>query len=279
MRRLRIVRFRSVNPLLATLAFAGCATVSRWTTHRWETDYENAERRARASGRGMLIVYRDGRKNVDAPLEKVLRSRELVLPPYERCELFRPVEADRRYADQFHVQRAPAIILRHPDDTYHAWTGTWAHDDVAAFLAQATPPGSPPRWNAFVSRTVHYRWYETFGGASEAAKQSQKPMLVVVHRAMTPDWPKLNQLLTRPEVFRRFQDVVHCRLVCLNPAARSFDAPFGRMGVPAIAVIHPDGTSAVLEIPTSSDAIVRFADRSLLQASTASSTSASTPIP
>jgi hypothetical protein len=246
---------------LVSIPLFGCQALNRWTVERWETDYVNAERRARAADRTMLILFRDGRKPIDKPLEAIRKSKKVkpLLRPFEWCELYRTAEADRRYADQFHVQRAPALILAHPDDTYQAWTGPWNEADVIRFLTESKPPGSPADRNPYLARKIEYRWFETWRGAQDEARRRGRPTLVAVHRAMTPDWHKLSRLLAQPEVFSRCNDMVHCRLTCLNPLAASYDAPFGNVKVPALAVIASDGTlEAVLEMPGSSAAIVRF---------------------
>ncbi len=72
---------------------------------------------------------------------------------------------------------------------------------------------------------------------------------------------KLRKLLHCREVASRFSDMVHCRIRLAGFSADAFISPYGALKLPAIVIAYPDGTHHSLEFPTSTEAIVRFADR------------------
>lgn len=249
-------------PVLVCL-LAGCSQIDRWDLDPWSTDYETAERRISGTSKSMLVVYQDGRKDRDGALEKVLkdagvkaRSAELV-----RCTLYRSQEKDRRYADQFQIQRVPSLILVHPDDTFHSLTWPFDAQTAVEFLDRSVPPGAPMTRNPLIARDVRYRWYLTQSGAEAAAMAQGKPLLLAFHRAGTADWRKLEGLLKTPVVYRRFEGMVHGQVTQMNPLAKTHAAPWGEVALPALAVVQVDGTHAVLEMPTSVEAVIHFADR------------------
>ncbi|MDO8631603.1 MAG: hypothetical protein Q7R41_14045, partial [Phycisphaerales bacterium] len=205
----------AVVSLCATLD-VGCASsinrAKRWVVGDGAADYQTAERLARESNTGVLILY----TNIDLTREDAMRAAVKGAASgdagkYVRCVLFRDNEPHRRYVAQYGVDRAPALIVVHPDGTYHARNGSMPAEQIADFIASATPPGSRPRLNPYVPRESSYAWNSDFESAERTSRASGRPMLVVLDRWMTRDWRKLRAMLERREVYTRFADMVHCR--------------------------------------------------------------------
>lgn len=252
----------------------GCASsinrAQRWVVGDWAADYQTAERLARESNTGVLILY----TNIDLTREDAMREAAKGAATigdagkYVRCVLFRDNEPDRRYVAQYGVDRAPALIVVHPDGTYHARSGAMSAEQIADFLASATPPGSTPRLNPFIPRESNYAWNSDIESAERMSRASGRPMLVVLDRWMTRDWRKLRAMLERREVYTRFADMIHCRPAdhtrlgrgLLWSSSGSAAARFGVKNLPALVIVEPDGNAQALELPTSYEAIVRFAD-------------------
>lgn len=251
-----------VTVTLMVAAFSGCAKVSRWTVDPLLADYDTVGRRAREEGRPMIVVYRDGRRAIDDPLEKRLRSSRLLRenPKALRCTLYRAYEPDRRYVAQYGVERAPAVILIHPDGTYHATAGNLTIEDLDGFAAAAHPPGMTPTLNPLVPRRVEYEWHGTLAAADRAARTDGKPILVVVTRTMTRDWDTLRPMFHRPEVHRRARDMIHCRIDVWNPFASTWASRWGRLVLPAVVIESADGSHRVIQKPVGYEALVRFLD-------------------
>ncbi|MGB2986794.1 MAG: hypothetical protein WBE26_13050 [Phycisphaerae bacterium] len=250
---------------LVLLSGTGCASVTRLASGGWVADYETAEQRVRESGRELLILYEDTRPGVDGPTEKAFeappvknRTRDFV-----RCKLFKPYEPDRRYVAQFGIHRAPALIVVHRDGTYHARSGSMSAAEIVAFLGEARPPGALPVINRHIPRQPRYNWHRTIEAAEQVSRQTGRHILIVYHRSLSHDWHTLKKLLTRREVYHRFADMVHCRIGLLNPWANAYITPFGALELPAVVIVRRDGTNDVLELPTSYETLVRFADAAL----------------
>jgi len=248
-----------------------------WRLDDWAADYEAAEQRAAEAGAPRVLYFRNGRAAPTDPAFEALRSPEVEsrLSGYVRGTLVQSHEPDRRYAAQFGVQRAPAVILVHPDGTYHAYTGLVGSEALARFIDQATPPGSIPASNPLVPRTYRYAWITDVDAARARSEQLGKPMVVAYERRLIGDARRLDAMLATHEVGLRLADFVHCRVSLLPTFGDSFISPFGAIRLPALVIAYPEGRFDVLEMPTSSEAIARFVDASL-RGDTAPSESAPT---
>ncbi len=245
------------------LACAGCAsTPAVWTLGSWSAGYENAERVARSSGRALLVYYRTTDQSMPDPVYDALQSRDVKsrTSNFITCQLFQSYEPDRRFVAQYGVQRAPALILIHPDGTYHAQAGMVTPAQIAQFLDAAVPPGSPPALNPHLARAPAYGWYASLDTAKAAGERTGRPVLVVLDRWQTRDWDRLRPMLERREVYARFADMIHCRPSSFWGSAESARKQLGVAVLPALVIIRPDGSHHAIELPTSYEAIVRFAD-------------------
>ncbi len=253
---------RWVLCLSVLLSASGCASLNRWTSTGWVADYDTAEQHLRASGGELLILFKDARPGADDSVEKALNDEPLkeLTSGYVRCRLFKSYEPDRRYVAQYGVHRAPALIVVHRDGTYHARSGSIPATEIAAFLASSRPPGDRPTFNPNIPRRPHYDWHRSIDEAEKIAMETNQEILVVLHRSLSADWPKLKRSLSRREVHARLADMVHCRIGLMNFLASTHDTRFGVLRLPAIVIVRRDGTHGVLELPTGYEAIIRFAD-------------------
>ncbi len=260
------------------LVIAGCALPRIGPlSSGWLADYDTAEQRIRESGEQLLIFYADTRPGADRSMERALKSDRVkpIIADTVRCMLVKSYEPDRRYVAQYGVDRAPALVLVHADGTYHAQAGSMSVEKIAEFLAAARPPGAKPILNPFIPRQPKYNWLRSIDVAEEAAERTSQPMLIVFHRRLSHDWRRLEKLLSRHEVYMRLADMVHCRIGMFPFLGKTPDTPFGAMRLPALVIVRGDGTYDVLELPTSCEAVVRFADTALRTERPAQSDSAS----
>lgn len=267
--------------ILFTLPSAtGCSsTWVRWRSNGWNADYDAAEARMGESGGDMLIFYRAVDQGRPDPMFDALRSAPLKhqTARYVLCSLYRSYEPDRRYVAQYGVERAPALIVVHRDGTYHALPGVASAGKISEFLAAAQPPGAVPDLNPYIPRETHYAWHSSFASAEATAQKTGQSILVVFDRWWSRDRRKLDKLLERREVHSRFAGMVHCRPRSVLGFGDDSLARFGVVNVPALVIVHPDGSHHVLELPTSYEAIVRFADRAKPSSGEATSTASVTP--
>jgi hypothetical protein len=172
--------------------------------------------------------------------------------------LLNTYEPDRRYAGQFGVERFPALILVHPDGTFHATDGPFSKEQILAFLSESKPPGLSQKPNPYVRREARFDWYSSLREAGMAADRLNRDILVVYYRSIAGDWPRIHQLLSRPEVYRHVGSMLHCRIRFWSETGPKGLTPFGSLSLPALVVVRPDGSHEVLEVPGSADAVVRF---------------------
>jgi hypothetical protein len=248
---------------LVSVAGAGCASLNRLAPVSWSADYDTAEARAQKTGREILIHYRDTRPGVEDRTSSALRDSAVrkLTRQYIRCELFKSYEPNRRYLAQFGVERAPALVVVHSDGTYHALTGLMSPVDIVRFLEEAGGPGAQPVRNPYIARRAEYHWHRSAESAYAAAEETGKPVLFVLHRGLSRDWGRLKKMLNRPEVYSRFSEMVHCRLSSLGPSAKREAERLEVGRWPALVIVHGDGSYYPLELPTSYEQVVRFADR------------------
>ncbi len=248
---------------VALLLASGCSTTwGRWRPNGWYSDYDSAEARMNESGGDMLIFYRSVDQGLPDPTYEALCSSPLKsqTAKYVRCSLYQTYEPDRRYVAQYGVVRAPALIVVHRDGTYHSLSGATSAAKISEFLAAAQPPGASPVLNPHIPREANYAWHTSLESAEAAARETGQPILIVFDQWWSRDWWKLENLLKHREVYNRFAGMVHCRPWSILGLGDESLARFGVENTPALVIVHPDGSYSVLELPTSFEAIVRFAD-------------------
>lgn len=274
--------------IVSGLTTAGCRApqdslerVRAWASDGWAANYEQAEREAHRSRRPMALYFKAGAKPTKDPVYDALRSPEISkrLSGYVHATLARELEPDRRYADQFGVERAPALILVHTDGTFHALTGLLNAKSIAAFIDGARPPGAIPTDNPLIPRSHRYQWIDDLGVAQSRSVQLDRPMIVAYARRLTGDWRKLSDLLDAREAWVRAGGMVACRQMLFPRLQHTFISPWGPVELPALVVVLPDGRHAVLDRPTSSAKVARFMDAALRGGSSGSTAAAASSAP
>jgi hypothetical protein len=271
LKRARTVR-RGVSAALmvlhSILFSPGCSTKLPQVTDvwdavsGWEGDFDAAERRAYRQDRPLLIYYTKAEPWEKDPMLATLKSADLrdQTGEFTKCLLMPSHEPNRRYVNQFGVDRAPAIIIIHRDGTCACVQGPKSDEEVRAFLDGAKPPGQPPVYNPHVPRPVRYSWVSSLDSATDAAKSRSVPVFVVLDRPLTLDWQRLAPMLERREVFSRVAGMVHCRPGIWGLGVGDAQRRFGVDDLPAIIIVQPDDSYEALELPNSYEAIARFAD-------------------
>lgn len=235
-----------------------------WPDGIWVADYERAEQLACQSGRGTLYLFTKNDLTREDAVREYLEdpaSRSAVAN-YQPAILFQRNESDRRYAAQFGVTRTPAVIVLHPDGTYHATQGSLTPDRITAFLAGSSPPGAWPTSNSYLARQLGFAWHRDWESARQASQAGGKPIFVVLERWMSRDWDALRPMLERREVYSRTANMIHCRPATAWSSASDVASQLGIENLPAIAIVPADaGEPSNFELPTSYEAIVRFLDQ------------------
>jgi len=261
----------AIFSMIATSIFlcSGCSfslpRISVLEHNTWVADYESAERKVRETGNSLLLFYKSGKEEMDTRIQRALDDPQLknVTKNYIRCILFHSYEPNRRYVAQFDVQRAPALILVHPDGTYHSTEGSMHHEQIAQFITLAIPPGTQSKFNPYLPRVPEYFWHDSLETAIAKAQKIDKPLFIIYEKTLSNDWKKLQKLLARREVFHRIAPMVHTRISITSIFSNSHSSPFGVLQLPAIVIAQPGGSFWVLELPTTYESVVRFTDRSL----------------
>ncbi len=268
MNRTKPVGRRIRVTLIAAMAMVppACSRLSYppWTSGRWYADYQSAERAA-AGNRPLLIYFKDPRHGVHDPIEKALRSNAFSGELHDPvgCVLSKSYPPDRRYLAQFRVERAPALVVVHPDGTFHATCQLSNRDELTAFLASAKPPGAIPKVDPFVPRSPTYHWLESADDAVADAERTGRSAVIVFYRSWSRDWGILEKMLATYEVYSRLDSLVHCRVGIWGVDRERYVTRFGDLRLPAMVIVRPDGTGSVNELPISSEAIARFVDGAL----------------
>ncbi|HRX83399.1 MAG TPA: hypothetical protein P5572_00105 [Phycisphaerae bacterium] len=266
-----IRRARRPRPLVsfaATLFVLGLGlTASGCASARWTYNYPDAERAAAAQERDLLIFYRDHLDLSSADLDDMLESPALApaLKNYVLCSLVAAYAPNRRYVAQFGVTTPPALIVVHPDGTYHAKTDSFTPEAITAFLASAKAPGAKPTRDISVPRPTDFLLHAegVYERAVEKADRLNRDLLIVYKWWLDDESTKLLARLSRPEVAVRCANTVTCILDWDYVPNRKYVAKYGVTRYPAIIVVHRDDTADVLEGPASVERIIGFLSRTL----------------
>ena len=274
-RRRNWARFAVCSFML--LACVGCAGFGKPGKAKWHADYDSAETAVRGTERTMLIRFVDPRPGRRDLLDEAFKNKQLArrLGEYVCCVLYRGYEPDRRYVSQFGITRAPAVIVVHPDGTYHAKTGRMSADAVLAFLDAATSPGTPAIINPHIPRLAHFGWLDKLDDVVQSVRETGRPGLIVFYRRFAGDFKAIREMMSKHEVYSRVCHMVHGHDGGWNRWATTRETPFGKIALPAIVWLQPDGSHEVLEMPDSSQSIARFVDRCRTNAESVSETSVS----
>lgn len=267
--RVRALRFGCWSVLLGTaLALGGgCAALPDPIQIGWLADYDLAERQRAHSGEPVLFLFKDGRLERDRPMVRALRDPAVkpLIDPYIKCLLSHEYEPDRRFARQFGVERAPALIVVDGEGLYRSCTGPMTAEEVRAFLTDEDAARRVAVRDAHLHHEVRYDWTSDLAEAEARSQATGRPILVAIYNQFSGEFEALAAILEEPPVFRRFRLHIHCKMGVLWGSHSTERARFGVSDLPALVVVEPDGTSRVLEKPLSARAVVRFARASVVR--------------
>jgi hypothetical protein len=239
------------------LELVGCGP----TASGWWLSYDEAQRAAQAQNQTLLVFYKNPFDPESGRMESVLelpairaQTRGML-----RCMLLTEFEPNRRFVAQYRQDRAPALIVIHPDGTYHARGGPLSPEDTAQFLQSAAPPGSRPTLNPALPRTYEYRWINIYEDAVQEARRKNRKLLIVYKWWLSSESNELIRRIDQPEVARHFVDSVHCILDWDFIPNRQHAARYGVEKLPALILVQPDGTYDTLVGLHEISRIVRFA--------------------
>jgi hypothetical protein len=243
--------------VLAWPVCAGCAP-------QWHLQYQDAEYAARAQEQPLVVFYKDPWDSSSSQMEDLLEGPQAapLLAGKVRCMLTTDFPPYRKYVAQYGVSQAPALILIHPDGTYHAHNGAMTLERIRAFFTNALPPGAKPVLSPQIPRTIdyrYYRWEGVYGEALAKARRQNRRLLLVYKWWLSAECNELLATLhTRPEVARHFAETVNCLLDRDYSPNRTHVRRYGVTNVPAMILLHRDGTYHAHTGPMTAEQIVRF---------------------
>jgi len=232
----------------------GCAPV-------WHLHYDQAEKAARGQNLPLLVFYKDSFDPSSSQIQDLLEEAEVkpLLSGKVRCMLTSEFPPYRRYVAQYGVMQPPALVLIHPDGTYHARQGPIGAEEVRDFFINAKPPGAEPNPNPQIPRTIDYQWQGIYEDAAALAVKQNRELFIVYKWWLSSESNELlATLLNRPEVARHFTETVNCLLDTAYLPNRTHVREYGVTGVPALILVHRDGTYHDHTGPMTAEQIVRW---------------------
>lgn len=244
----------------AILAVAACALTG--CGPQWVYTFVDAEKMAKPAEKPILVFYRDHLDVKSSTVQDWLSSPALSsdLHRFVLCSLVSAYDPNRRYIGQYGVMAAPALVVVHPDGTYHALTEIGGVDAIAAFLRSAKAPGNQPNVDIAVTRPTDYlmRAEGTYEKAIDQARRQNRKLLIVYKWWLNADSTELIARMQRPEVASRCTETVNCVLDWDYVPNRAAVARYGVRKFPAIIVVNQDGNYMAREGLLEVDEIVRF---------------------
>ncbi|MFQ5491761.1 MAG: hypothetical protein ACE5GE_13665 [Phycisphaerae bacterium] len=233
---------------------AGCGPV-------WHLDFQSAENEARGQEKPLLIFYKAPLDRQSSLMEDAMEQGQAQawLKGKALCMLVSEYPPHRKYVAQFGVIQPPALVLVHPDGTFHRYDGPADVERIGDFLTSAKPPGARPVINPQIPRTIDYRWEGNYEEAQAKARRQNREMLIVYKWWVSAESTELIATLeSRPEVARHFTETINCLLDMDYLPNRIHVRQYGVTQVPSIILVHRDGTYHAHTGPMSADQMVRF---------------------
>lgn len=227
----------------------------------WLFSYDEAVRQARRLDRDLLVLYKDPLDVDSGRMRDILESPAIAGRYADKvwCMLVPFYAPDRKFIAQYDITEAPAIVVVHPDKTYHALPGVHDAEVVARFLANARSPGRVPKVNYQVPRQTRFEYFNVYERALEKARRQNRTLCVIYKWWLDPKSNELIHRITRPHVVRYFTDNVNCILDWDHVPNRRHVARYGVREYPAIIMVEPDGRFRVLRGLRRDEEIIRFA--------------------
>lgn len=238
---------------LGCLLASGCGPA-------WMDSYNLAEQVARSRDTDIVYFYKDHLDPQSGQMAERLEDPRVksLLAGKVKCVLVTVFEPNAKFVAQYDVSSAPALIVVHPDQTYQAREGLMSAEQIVEFLHSAATSGEKPELNPQVPREYQYQWIGIYEDALERARRQNRELLIVYKWWLSAESTELLRRLSKPEVARHVHEMVHCLLDWDYVPNRRHMASYGVQKVPAMVIIHQDGTYHAKEgLPEIAD-IVRF---------------------
>lgn len=241
-------------PALFLIATVGCAP-------QWQYAYDESVRQARREDRDLLVFYKDPLDVRSSRMRDVLQSPEVrpLTDVMVRCLLVPSYPPNRSFVAQYGVQETPAMVVVHPDGTYHKLDGVRSAREVRAFLESAKPPGMEPDQNPRIPRGQTLEYFNIYERAVEKAQRQNRRLVIIYKWWLNADSTELIRRVSRPDVARYFADSVNCILDWDHIPNRSHVRKYGATSFPAIIIVESDGRYRSLTGLPNVDQIIRFA--------------------
>ncbi|NOX58012.1 MAG: hypothetical protein GXP29_04035 [Planctomycetes bacterium] len=235
---------------LARMAFVGSCALLMFSAAAcgpaWVYTFNEAERIARPKERPILVFYRDHLDVASARIREVLEQPETMalLEGYVACSLISAYDPNRKFVAQYGVTSPPALIVIHPDGTYHALADVSDAVQIRAFLSNAKPPGQKPNVNRAIPRPTDYliRAEGTFERARERARRQNRKMMILYKWWLDANSNEMITRMSRPEIAAHCTETINCVLDWDYTPNRKHVAQYGVTKFPAIIVVHQNGS-------------------------------------
>lgn len=243
-----------IAAILMLVSGSGCAP-------KWHTDINKALRQARRKESPVAVFYKDPLDTRSALMHDVLETPDVqsLLSDKVRCVMVPFYPPDQKFVARYGVLQPPALIVIHPDSTYHALIDAVDEAAVSSFLRRATPPGKSPDQNVELPTSARMQFFNVFERAEEAAKSQNRRLIVIYKWWLDGDSSELIRRFTSPSVSPYFKDTVVCLLDWDYVPNRSVMAEYGVTQYPAIVAVDTDGAYRVMRGVASVEQLTRLA--------------------
>lgn len=225
--------------LLVAMSSVGCGPA-------WVYTFNEAERIARPKEQPILLFYRDHLDVRSARINEALEQPETMrlIEGYVPCSLISAYDPNRRYVAQYGVLAPPALIVIHPDGTYHALQDVDDPVKIRAFISSAKPPGLKPSIDQAIPRPTDFliRAEGTYETAVDLAQRQNRKMMILYKWWLDADSNELITRMSRPEIASRCTETINCVLDWDFTPNRKHVAKYGVTKFPTIIVVHQDGS-------------------------------------
>ncbi len=227
---------------------------------KWESDINVALRQARRRQSGVVVFYKDPLDAQSALMHESLEEPEVrkLIQERVRCVMVPFYPPDQRFVARYGVTQPPALIVIHPDETYHALTGAVDARSVVSFLNRAKPPGAQPNRNVEVATTERVQFYNVYDRAKDAAERQNRRLVLVYKWWLDGDSSELIRRLTTSTVSTYYTDSIVCILDWDYVPNRAVVAEYGVTDFPAVVAVDPDGAYRVLRGLPSVEQLIRL---------------------